>query len=203
MLNFAWRDWRQSNHFCSQTTFVAVLLSVLVYGGAALYVFSKSAKFSLFKPAEEMVYISLDEQVRGPCHAGHIVLPHYAFMNLHVPCAFKGRTKGKAAIDVVGSQAGKSGGSLLQQLLLVISGGAIAGSLPVMFIVYTLMAQSWLKSVTQLSAHNPRYGHSDSVHPELTEDPGTESEDEGDRGSGQRAPVVAHQSQQPPDGVKQ
>ena len=56
----------------------------------------------------------------------------------------------------MGSQAGKSGGSLLQQLLLVISGGAIAGSLPVMFIVYTLMAQGWLKSVTQLSAHNPR-----------------------------------------------
>lgn len=27
----------------------------LVYGGALLYVFSKSAKFSLFKPAEEMV----------------------------------------------------------------------------------------------------------------------------------------------------
>jgi hypothetical protein len=34
-----------------------------VYGGALLYVFSKSAKFSLFKPAEEMVYITLDEQV--------------------------------------------------------------------------------------------------------------------------------------------
>ncbi|GFH33291.1 ADP,ATP carrier protein [Haematococcus lacustris] len=29
-------------------------LQVLVYLGALLYVFSKSAKFSLFKPAEEM-----------------------------------------------------------------------------------------------------------------------------------------------------
>jgi AAA family ATP:ADP antiporter len=38
-----------------------VTLSALVYGGALLYVFSRSAKFSLFKPAEEMVYISLDE----------------------------------------------------------------------------------------------------------------------------------------------
>ena len=28
-----------------------------MFGGALLYVFSKSAKFSLFKPAEEMVYI--------------------------------------------------------------------------------------------------------------------------------------------------
>lgn len=46
-------------------------------GGALLYIFSKGAKFSLFKPAEEMVYITLDED---------------------------GRTRGKAAIDVVGSQ---------------------------------------------------------------------------------------------------
>jgi AAA family ATP:ADP antiporter len=33
------------------------LLSALVLGGAFLYVFEKAAKFSLFKPAEEMVYI--------------------------------------------------------------------------------------------------------------------------------------------------
>lgn len=32
-----------------------VVLRGLVFGGALLYVFSKSAKFSLFKPAEEMV----------------------------------------------------------------------------------------------------------------------------------------------------
>jgi ATP/ADP translocase len=41
---------------------LVVLLAVLVYGGAVLYVFSRSAKFSLFKPAEEMVYISLDHE---------------------------------------------------------------------------------------------------------------------------------------------
>jgi ATP/ADP translocase len=33
----------------------SMTLTGLVYGGALLYVFSKSAKFSLFKPAEEMV----------------------------------------------------------------------------------------------------------------------------------------------------
>ena len=47
----------------------------------------------LLRPAEEMVYISLDEE---------------------------SRTKGKAAIGVVGNQTGKSTGSLLQQFLLVI-----------------------------------------------------------------------------------
>ena len=43
----------------------------------------------MFKPAEEMVYIGLDEQ---------------------------SRTKGKAAIDVAGAQTGKSIGSVLQQV---------------------------------------------------------------------------------------
>lgn len=32
----------------------ALVLRGLVFGGALLYVFSKSAKFSLFKPAEEV-----------------------------------------------------------------------------------------------------------------------------------------------------
>lgn len=52
-------------------------VQAIVIGGALLYVFGKGAKFSLFKPAEEMVYITLDED---------------------------GRTRGKAAIDVVGAQ---------------------------------------------------------------------------------------------------
>ncbi len=51
--------------------------------------FAKGAKFSMFKPAEEMVYIGLDEE---------------------------SRTKGKAAIDVAGAQTGKSIGSVLQQV---------------------------------------------------------------------------------------
>ena len=44
----------------------------------------------MYKPAEEMVYIGLDEE---------------------------SRTKGKAAIDVVGAQTGKSIGSVLQQVV--------------------------------------------------------------------------------------
>ena len=64
-------------------------------------IFGKGAKFSMFKPAEEMVYIGLDEE---------------------------SRTKGKAAIDVVGAQSGKSLGSVLQQALLLATGGALAGA---------------------------------------------------------------------------
>ena len=54
-------------------------LPVLVWGGSILYVIERAAKFSLFKPAEEMVYITLDDE---------------------------SRTKGKAAVDVLGAQVG-------------------------------------------------------------------------------------------------
>ena len=74
-------------------------LKALVAVGALLLVFYKGAKFSMFKPAEEMVYIGLDEQ---------------------------SRTKGKAAIDVAGAQTGKSVGSVLQQVVLVASAGSMA-----------------------------------------------------------------------------
>ena len=50
-------------------------------------------------------------------------------------------SQGKAAIDVVGSQAGKSSGSILQQVLLLVCGGAIAGSLPIMLGVFIVMTQ--------------------------------------------------------------
>jgi AAA family ATP:ADP antiporter len=71
---------------------------------------------------------------------------------------------------VVGSQAGKSGGSILQQALLLLTGGVIAGSLPVMFAVYIVMANGWLRSVARLSDHNPRYGQTDDSAPTLTSD---------------------------------
>jgi ATP:ADP antiporter, AAA family len=102
----------------------AALLKLLVASGAVLFVFSRGAKFSLFKPAEEMVYVTLGEQAR---------------------------TKGKAAIDVVGSQAGKSGGSLLQQALLLVSAGSLTGIVPPMAAIFLLMLHGWRGAVDRLA----------------------------------------------------
>ena len=95
----------------------------LMATGALLLVFAKGAKFSMFKPAEEMVYIGLDEQ---------------------------SRTKGKAAIDVAGAQTGKSAGSVLQQVLLVASAGSMAAALPFMAVAFALILTSWRRAVDTL-----------------------------------------------------
>lgn len=121
----------------------AVALHAIVIAGALLQVFSRGAKFSLFKPAEEMVYIGLDDE---------------------------SRTKGKAAIDVVGAQSGKSVGSLLQQALLILSGSSLAGILPVMAIFYTAMLSRWNTAVDELAEHHdPQHVHRMSVAGSLDE----------------------------------
>ena len=84
----------------------------------------RAAKFSLFKPAEEMVYSTLDED---------------------------SRTKGKAAVDVLGAQIGKTGGSFMQQGLILTYGSIIA-ALPVLVCCHSAIALGWLIAVNALAA---------------------------------------------------
>jgi AAA family ATP:ADP antiporter len=115
-----------------------ISLKGLVIGGALLHVFSRGAKFSLFKPSEEMVYIGLDDE---------------------------SRTKGKAAIDVVGAQSGKSIGSILQQFLLIfVTGGSVAGIIPVLGLCFVTMLGQWKRSIRDLADHgDPQHAHRASV----------------------------------------
>jgi ATP:ADP antiporter, AAA family len=104
--------------------------------GAAMYVITRSAKFSLFKPAEEMVYLSLDARAR---------------------------LNGKAAVDVLGTQLGKSGGSVLQQALLILTAGSAMHSLPCMFVVFLYVVIQWGGSVDDLSRLVPSHTSLDSL----------------------------------------
>jgi len=91
-------------------------LMLAVFIGAIQNILSKGAKYSLFDPCKEMAYIPLDSE---------------------------SKTKGKAAVDVIGNPLGKSGGSFLQQVLIGVFGslqastpylGGILGGIIVMWI---------------------------------------------------------------------
>ncbi len=98
-------------------------LMLAVVFGTAQNIFSKSAKYSFFDPTKEMAYIPLDQEQK---------------------------VKGKAAIDVVGARLGKSGGSLVQQVLLGIFGtvGAIA---PYVAVILLAIIFAWIGAARSLN----------------------------------------------------
>lgn len=98
-----------------------LMLAVLV--GAAQNVMSKSSKYSLFDPCKEMAYIPLDQE---------------------------SKTKGKAAIDVVGVPLGKSGSSLIQQML-IFGTGSLTASSPYLAAILMGVVYLWFRSSNSLA----------------------------------------------------
>jgi len=98
-----------------------LFLAVIV--GALQNIFSKSAKYSLFDPCKEMAYIPLDAEQK---------------------------TKGKAAVDVIGNPLGKSGGSLIQQVC-IFSFGSLAASTPYLAAILACVVFLWIRAANTLS----------------------------------------------------
>ncbi len=93
--------------------------------GATIIVLSKSIKYSLFDPTKEMAYIPLDDELK---------------------------TKGKAAVDVIGGRAGKAGGAFVQNMLIIaFSATQVATIAPICFVVFMVVCAGWIFSVKLLS----------------------------------------------------
>lgn len=98
-------------------------LGTAVACGTILSLLSKTSKYALFDPTTQMAYIPLDAE---------------------------SKVKGKAAIDVLGSRIGKSGGSLLQQIL-VLGFGNILSAAPVVAVIYYSVLLTWIGAARQLA----------------------------------------------------
>lgn len=107
--------------FISMLGTTPLMLAVLF--GAAQNIMSKSSKYSLFDPTKEMAYIPLDQE---------------------------SKVKGKAAIDVVGARLGKSGGSFVQQALLV-GFHTISAITPYVAGILLVIIVAWMISVKALN----------------------------------------------------
>nr|MBP6104297.1 AAA family ATPase [Gammaproteobacteria bacterium] len=93
--------------------------------GFGVLVVAKPVKYMLFDPTKEMAYIPLSDEEK---------------------------TKGKAAVDVIGGRAGKAGGAMVQSwLLIAFATKDVVAIAPIAFITFIVVAVAWLYAVKALS----------------------------------------------------
>lgn len=113
------------NRFISSFGLTASMtaIGVAVWVGLIQNVLSKSIKYALFDPTKEMAYIPLDQE---------------------------SRSKGKAAVDIIGARLGKSGASLLLQIMYTFI-GPISVIGPYCAVITILVVITWIFAVHALS----------------------------------------------------
>ncbi len=100
-------------------------IAAAMFIGLGIVVISKAIKYILFDPTKEMAYIPLDDELK---------------------------TKGKAAVDVIGGRAGKAGGAFVQNMLLIaFATKDVVSIAPIAFAVFAIVAVAWLYAVKALS----------------------------------------------------
>lgn len=110
------------NDIVSYFGVTAVYMAVMI--GAVQNILSKGAKYSLFDPTKEMAYIPLDQELK---------------------------VKGKAAVDVIGGRLGKTGGGMIEFVLLTITGGTQFTIAPYLFGIIAFVSLIWMGAVKSLS----------------------------------------------------
>jgi AAA family ATP:ADP antiporter len=100
-------------------------VAVATFLGAGVVIVSKSVKYTLFDPTKEMAYIPLDPELKS---------------------------KGKAAVDVIGGRAGKAGGGYVQMgLLIAFATKDVVAIAPYAFGTFAVVCIAWLYAVKALS----------------------------------------------------
>lgn len=101
-------------------------LAAAVMVGMVQNVLSKATKYSLFDSTKEMAYIPLDDEMKS---------------------------KGKAAVDVVGGRLGKSGGGVIQStLFMLMPTFTFAEATPIFAGIFFIIVIAWLYGVKALGA---------------------------------------------------
>ena len=105
-------------------------LMIIAFIGAIQNILLKGVKYSIFDATKEMVYIPLDDELK---------------------------TKGKAAVDVIGTKIGKSLGAFVQFITFTIFPGSGYNDIIIfLLIVFVVICVGWIFGVASLSRHYKR-----------------------------------------------
>lgn len=115
--------------------FNLVLIAVII--GSIQNIISKSSKYSIFDTSKEIVY---------------------------VPLSLELKSKGKAAIEVIGSKFGKSLGSFIQFLIFLDAGTVYADIYEYLLLVFILVIGIWIYNVFQLNQELKKFNSDISLN---------------------------------------